>query len=111
MNSVIGTCSICGGPVTMPNVWWSTGCPPTPRCEWCGAENGKPHPITGSRVVLTVAHVFDERPEAASLLNLAALCQRCHNRHDAPGRQQRRKARIEARAGQKLLWAENGGHG
>lgn len=25
----------------------------------------------------------DIRPEAASLLNLAALCQRCHNRHDA----------------------------
>ncbi len=76
------------------------------RCEWCDAENGKPHPITGSRVVLTVAHVFDERPEAASLLNLAALCQRCHNRHDAPGRQARRKARIEARVGQRLLFAE-----
>jgi 5-methylcytosine-specific restriction endonuclease McrA len=73
------------------------------RCEWCGAENGRPHPVTRSRVVLTVAHVFDERPEAASLLNLAALCQRCHNRHDARGRQQRRKARLEARAGQKLL--------
>jgi hypothetical protein len=41
------------------------------RCEWCGAENGKPHPVTGSRVVLTVAHVFDERPEAAGLMNLA----------------------------------------
>lgn len=52
------------------------------KCEWCGAENGKPHPITGSRVVLTVAHVFDKRPEAASLLNLAGLCQRCHNRYD-----------------------------
>ena len=76
------------------------------RCEWCGAENGRPHPLTGSRVVLTVAHVFDERPEAASLLNLAALCQRCHNRHDALGRQQRRKARIEARTGQRLLFAD-----
>ena len=56
------------------------------RCEWCGAKNYEPHPITGSRVVLTVAHVFDHRPEAASLLNLAALCQRCHNRHDAKHR-------------------------
>jgi 5-methylcytosine-specific restriction endonuclease McrA len=81
------------------------------RCEWCGAENGKPHPITGNRVVLTVAHVFDERPEAASLFNLAALCQRCHNRHDAPGRQARRKARIEARTGQRLLFAECEPHG
>lgn len=53
------------------------------RCEWCGAANGKPHPVTGSRVVLTCAHVYDHRPEAASLLNLAALCQRCHNGHDA----------------------------
>jgi hypothetical protein len=53
------------------------------RCEWCNAANGEPHPITGGRVVLTCAHVHDHRPEAASLLNLAALCQRCHNRHDA----------------------------
>lgn len=52
------------------------------RCEWCGAENGQPHPVTGSRVVLTTAHVYDQAPEAASLLNLAALCQRCHLAHD-----------------------------
>ena len=56
------------------------------RCEWCGAKHGEPHPITGGKVVLTTAHVHDHRPEAASLLNLAALCQRCHNRHDAPMR-------------------------
>jgi 5-methylcytosine-specific restriction endonuclease McrA len=55
-------------------------------CEWCGAEHSKPHPITGSVVVLTTAHVFDDRPEASSLLNLAALCQRCHNRHDNKAR-------------------------
>jgi hypothetical protein len=74
------------------------------RCEWCGAENGEPHPVTGSRVVLTVAHVFDERPEAASLFNLAALCQRCHNRHDAPGRQARRSLRTATMNGQRLLF-------
>ena len=73
------------------------------RCEWCGAENGEAHPVTGSRVVLTVAHVFDDRPEAAGLMNLAALCQRCHNRHDATGGQARRRARIEERPGQRLL--------
>ena len=28
--------------------------------------------------MLTIAHVFDKRPEVANLLNLAALCQRCH---------------------------------
>ena len=54
------------------------------KCEWCGAKNHEPHPITGSRVVLTVAHVYDRRPEAASLLNLTALCQRCHLNHDRP---------------------------
>jgi 5-methylcytosine-specific restriction endonuclease McrA len=74
------------------------------RCEWCGAENGQPHPITRSRVVLTVAHVFDDRPEAASLLNLAALCQRCHNRHDAPSRRSNRRARIDAVNGQGRLF-------
>ena len=51
-------------------------------------------------IVLTVAHVYDDRPEAANLLNLAALCQRCHNRHDAPDRQRRRKERIERESGQ-----------
>ena len=54
------------------------------RCEWCNAKHGEPHPITGSIVVLTTAHVYDRRPKAASLLNLAALCQRCHLRHDHP---------------------------
>jgi 5-methylcytosine-specific restriction endonuclease McrA len=50
------------------------------RCEWCGAKHGEPHPVSGAKVVLTTAHIFDDRPEAAHLLNLAALCQRCHNR-------------------------------
>ena len=28
--------------------------------------------------MLTLAHMWDKRPEVANLLNLAALCQRCH---------------------------------
>ena len=60
-------------------------------CEWCGAKNGEPHPETGSKVVLTCAHVWDHRPEASSLMNLAALCQRCHNRHDAKRRAENRR--------------------
>lgn len=62
------------------------------HCKWCGAANGKPHPTTGSIVVLTVAHLgtphadgtpgdkhdkMDVRDE-----NLAALCQRCHLNYD-----------------------------
>jgi len=70
------------------------------RCEWCGAEHGKPHPVTGAKVVLTTAHIFDKRPEAAGLLNLAALCQRCHLAHDAADHQQNRIARKDAEAGQ-----------
>ncbi len=46
-------------------------------CEWCGAKNYQPHPITKSKVILTVAHLNhtpgDDREE-----NLAVLCQRCH---------------------------------
>ena len=64
------------------------------RCEWCGARNDEPHPDTGSHVALTLAHVWDKAPENASLLNLAALCQRCHNRWDA---QDRRRSRIRRR--------------
>lgn len=52
------------------------------RCEWCPAEQGKPHPVTGSRVVLTTAHVHDPAPENCAPGNLAALCQRCHLNHD-----------------------------
>ncbi len=52
-------------------------------CEWCGAENHKPHPVTGSRVILTVAHL-DHDPENWDVKDdrLKALCQRCHLRYD-----------------------------
>lgn len=52
------------------------------RCEWCNAENGRAHPVTGSLVVLTVAHL-DHDPSNCDERNLAALCQRCHIRYDA----------------------------
>lgn len=51
------------------------------RCEWCGAQNGHPHPETGSRVILTVAHLNHD-PTDHREDNLAALCQRCHLHHD-----------------------------
>ena len=57
-------------------------------------------------MVLTLAHVWDKAPESASLLNLAALCQRCHNRWDAAERQESRIRRQIARrlmAGQLVL--------
>jgi hypothetical protein len=86
------------------------------RCEGCTlypdcrAEHGKPHPVTGSRVVLTTAHLgipypdgrpgnphdkMDVRDE-----NLRALCQRCHLAidradHVAAAQQTRRRKRLE----------------
>ena len=33
---VLGTCSLCGGPVSVPAVWHGV-IPPTPTCERCGA--------------------------------------------------------------------------
>lgn len=53
-------------------------------------------------IVLTIAHVYDHRPEAASLLNLAALCQRCHLRHDIKHHQQSKQARIKNESKQML---------
>lgn len=47
--STIGTCSICGGPVTVQTIVWSIF-PPTPRCRNCGAyaatNNGPVIPMT-----------------------------------------------------------------
>jgi hypothetical protein len=38
------------------------------------------------RVVCTTAHLHDPDPANVADDNLAFLCQRCHNRHDAPMR-------------------------
>jgi len=51
------------------------------RCELCGAENGKPHWKTGSKVVLTIHHI-NFNVEDNRDCNLIALCQRCHLRLD-----------------------------
>ena len=71
------------------------------KCETCGAENGKAHPITGSKVVLTVAHIIadiqDIRYNRHSYdpldinNNLVAECQRCHLTRDAWLHAHRRK--------------------
>ena len=77
------------------------------RCEWCGALNGDPHPVTGSRVVLTVAHLgapFAQAGDKHDKLdiraeNLAALCQRCHLGYDHPDHIRKARATREARKG------------
>ena len=56
-------------------------CEGSPLYPDCRAANGRPHPVTGSRVVLTTAHL-DHQPENCADENLRALCQRCHLKHD-----------------------------
>lgn len=62
--------------------WVCEGSPAYPSCR---AAHGQPHPVTGSRVVLTVAHL-DHTPENVAWSNLRAWCQRCHNTYDMPMR-------------------------
>ena len=71
------------------------------KCEFpcCEARHGKLHPITKSKVVLTVAHL-DHVPEHCDGMenggdilpieksNLRAWCQQHHNAYDAPMRAQ-----------------------
>ncbi len=56
-------------------------CEGSPDFPECRAENGQAHPETGSRVVLTVAHL-DHTPENCEPENLKAMCQRCHLNYD-----------------------------
>jgi 5-methylcytosine-specific restriction endonuclease McrA len=62
--------------------WRCEGSPSYPDCR---AEHGRPHPVTGSNVILTVAHL-DHDPANNHPANLRAWCQRCHNTYDAPHR-------------------------
>lgn len=59
------------------------------KCKRCGAVHGKPHPITGSKVVLTVAHL-DHNPENCADTNLESMCQKCHNDYDKEHRKETR---------------------
>ena len=62
--------------------WACVGSPAFPGCR---AKHGQPHPDTGAKVVLTVAHL-DHVPENCDPSNLRAWCQKCHNTYDAPNR-------------------------
>jgi len=42
MSITIGTCSECGGRVTIPRIWMSV-IPAIPSCEHCGAIPAEPH--------------------------------------------------------------------
>lgn len=84
------------------------------RCEGCHlypdcrAQNGKPHPVTGSRVVLTVAHWPDPDTRIGDLAGLLHLCQRCHLAIDRPHHLavQRRNRELKRRRVQPVLFEE-----
>ena len=65
--------------------------------------NGQPHPVTGSKVVLTVGHL-DHDPMNCARENLRAWCQRCHLTYDAALHARNAKRTRAARVGQ--LWLE-----
>lgn len=71
-------------------------CEGSPAYPDCRADNGEPHPITGSRVVLTVAHL-DHAPEHCGDENLRHMCQRCHNKYDAEHRKVNRSNTMRSR--------------
>ncbi len=70
--------------VRMEANWTCEGSPTYPDCR---ASPYKPHPVTGSKVVLTVAHL-DHDPTNNERDNLKCWCQRCHNTYDMPMRRQ-----------------------
>lgn len=67
-------------------------CAGSPRYPNCRAVHFEPHPVTGSRVVLTTAHL-DHNPMNCARENLRAWCQRCHLAYDRDDRQRARAAR------------------
>ena len=61
MNDVtVGTCSLCGGAVTVPGVWMGV-VPPTPTCQNCGAvampNHGPIIPMQPSRTTTGTAAI------------------------------------------------------
>ena len=59
-------------------------------CEFCGVENYSLH--NKKKIVLTIAHLdHDEQNWDVKYDRLAALCQKCHLRYDAPEKARRRK--------------------
>lgn len=72
----------------------------------CRAKNHMPHPKTGSKVILTVAHMDHDTTNNAES-NLRALCQRCHLAEDrefhAQNRIKNKLAKKESAGQLKLL--------
>lgn len=79
-------------------------CEGSPAYPDCRAAHGAPHPVTGSRVVLTCAHL-DHHPANCAPENLRAWCQRCHLTYDLPIHLHNRRMNAARRAGQAAIEA------
>lgn len=66
--------------------------------DWAAGDGPKPRLI-----VLTIAHINDPDPMNCDPSNLAALCQKCHNGHDAKARAAGVRQRRNERNGQGSL--------
>ena len=67
-------------------------CEGSPKFPECRAENHKPHPVTGSKVVLTIGHLdHDKENHEVSDDRLRAWCQKCHLGYDRKNHEQNRK--------------------
>lgn len=74
----------------------SNACEGTPMHPDCRAPNGGKHPETGSKVVLTIAHM-DHDESHADPERCRALCNRCHNAWDADHRRKNRAETLRAK--------------
>jgi hypothetical protein len=82
-------------------------CEGSPAYPECRAVNGQPHPVTGSKVVLTTAHL-NHQPSDCRMENLASFCQLCHNTYDIAHRAENRRKTRDERLGQRRLAFEPG---
>lgn len=78
-------------------------CEGSPDYPDCRADQYRPHPVTGSRVILTIAHL-DHTPENNPDDNLRAWCQRCHLNYDADHHKESRQKNREKDSGQTRLF-------
>lgn len=76
-------------------------CEGSPAYPDCRAEYGQPHPVTGSKVVLSVGHWPDADTMNCEDDNLNCWCARCHLKmdeahHRANAAATRRRRKVEA---------------